>query len=99
MKRMNGKRVVITQVSAVMGKDLVDLFGAEGADLLSDDRGSGGRAGREPRDRTAAYLGPRYGRCRLPCDVRGDGLSAASARARRVTVDDRAPARQDRGGE
>jgi 2-keto-3-deoxy-L-fuconate dehydrogenase len=38
MKRMNGKRVVITQISAFMGTDLVDLFGAEGADLFADDR-------------------------------------------------------------
>jgi 2-keto-3-deoxy-L-fuconate dehydrogenase len=38
MKRMSGKRVVITQISAFMGADLVDLFGAEGADLLADDR-------------------------------------------------------------
>jgi len=28
MKRMNGKRVVITQTSAFMGKNLVELFGA-----------------------------------------------------------------------
>ena len=38
MKRMDGKRVVITQISAFMGKDLVDLFTAEGAKLLADDR-------------------------------------------------------------
>jgi 2-keto-3-deoxy-L-fuconate dehydrogenase len=38
MKRMNGKRVLITQVSAFMGKDLVRLFGAEGAALIADDR-------------------------------------------------------------
>ena len=37
MKRMDGKRVVITQISAFMGKDLVDLFTAEGAKLLVDD--------------------------------------------------------------
>ena len=38
MKRMNGKRVVITQTSAFMGKDLVEIFGAEGAVLVADDR-------------------------------------------------------------
>ena len=38
MKRMNGKRVVITQSSAFMGKDLVEIFGAEGAVLVADDR-------------------------------------------------------------
>jgi 2-keto-3-deoxy-L-fuconate dehydrogenase len=38
MKRMDGKRVVITQIGAFMGKDLVELFAAEGADLLADDR-------------------------------------------------------------
>jgi 2-keto-3-deoxy-L-fuconate dehydrogenase len=38
MKRMNGRRVVVTQTSAFMGKDLIELFGAEGADLLADDR-------------------------------------------------------------
>jgi 2-keto-3-deoxy-L-fuconate dehydrogenase len=38
MKRMSGKRVVITQTSAFMGKDLVELFGAEGAALIADDR-------------------------------------------------------------
>ena len=38
MKRMNGRRVVITQISAFMGKDLVELFGAEGAALVADDR-------------------------------------------------------------
>lgn len=38
MERMAGKRVVITQVSAFMGKDLVDLFRREGANLLADDR-------------------------------------------------------------
>ena len=38
MKRMNGKRVVITQTSAFMGKDLVKIFGAEGAVLVADDR-------------------------------------------------------------
>src|SRR5258706_445791 len=38
MKRMNGRRVVITQTLAFMGKDLIELFGAEGADLLADDR-------------------------------------------------------------
>jgi 2-keto-3-deoxy-L-fuconate dehydrogenase len=38
MKRMNGKRVVVTQISAFMGKDLVERFSAEGADLLADDR-------------------------------------------------------------
>ena len=35
---MNGRRVVITQISAFMGKDLVELFGAEGAALVADDR-------------------------------------------------------------
>ncbi len=38
MKRMNGKRVVVTQISAFMGKDLVELLGAEGASLVADDR-------------------------------------------------------------
>src|SRR5215471_5193382 len=38
MKRMSGKRVVITQTSAFMGKDLIKLFGSEGADLIADDR-------------------------------------------------------------
>jgi 2-keto-3-deoxy-L-fuconate dehydrogenase len=38
MKRMNGKRVVVTQISAFTGKDLVELFGAEGASLIADDR-------------------------------------------------------------
>src|SRR5215813_4159588 len=38
MKRMDGKRVVVTQISAFMGKDLVELFGAEGASLIADDR-------------------------------------------------------------
>ena len=38
MKRMDGRRVVITQISAFMGKDLVELFGAEGAALVADDR-------------------------------------------------------------
>ena len=38
MKRMDGKRVIITQTSAFMGKDLVELFRAEGAELFADDR-------------------------------------------------------------
>lgn len=38
MTQMNGKRVVITQTSAFMGKDLVDRFSAEGAILIADDR-------------------------------------------------------------
>lgn len=38
MERMKGKRVVITQVGAFMGKDLVDLFSSEGADVIADDR-------------------------------------------------------------
>lgn len=36
--RMAGKRVVITQISAFMGKDLVDIFAQEGAHLVADDR-------------------------------------------------------------
>jgi 2-keto-3-deoxy-L-fuconate dehydrogenase len=35
---MLGKRVVITQIDAFMGKDLVALFREEGADLIADDR-------------------------------------------------------------
>ena len=38
MKRMAGKRVVLTQTSAFMGKDLLELFTEEGADLIADDR-------------------------------------------------------------
>jgi 2-keto-3-deoxy-L-fuconate dehydrogenase len=38
MTRLAGKRVVVTQKSAFMGRDLVDLFGKEGASLLADDR-------------------------------------------------------------
>ena len=38
MKRMKGKRVVITQTSAFMRRDLLELFGAEGAALIADDR-------------------------------------------------------------
>ena len=38
MRRMAGKRVVVTQTSAFMGKDLVELFRDEGAELLDDDR-------------------------------------------------------------
>lgn len=38
MQRMAGKRVVITQSGAFMGKDLVALFAKEGADLIDDDR-------------------------------------------------------------
>jgi NAD(P)-dependent dehydrogenase (short-subunit alcohol dehydrogenase family) len=38
MKRMDGKRVVITQISAFMGNDLVELFTTEGANLIADDR-------------------------------------------------------------
>ncbi|MFW8745277.1 SDR family NAD(P)-dependent oxidoreductase [Mesorhizobium japonicum] len=38
LNRMAGKRVVITQIDAFMGEDLVALFAAEGADLVADDR-------------------------------------------------------------
>ena len=38
MQRMAGKRVVITQISAFMGADLVSLFEKEGAELVADDR-------------------------------------------------------------
>jgi 2-keto-3-deoxy-L-fuconate dehydrogenase len=38
MKRMKGKRVVVTQISAFMGKDLIERFRAEGADVVADDR-------------------------------------------------------------
>ena len=38
MPRMADRRVVVTQSSAFMGADLVALFGAEGADVVADDR-------------------------------------------------------------
>jgi 2-keto-3-deoxy-L-fuconate dehydrogenase len=38
LNRTAGRRVVITQTSAFMGRDLVELFTAEGADLVPDDR-------------------------------------------------------------
>lgn len=38
MKRMQGKRVVVTQTSAFMGSDLVERFSSEGAKLVADDR-------------------------------------------------------------
>lgn len=38
MKRMLGKRVVVTQVDAFMGKDLVKVFRDEGAELVADQR-------------------------------------------------------------
>lgn len=38
MKRMLGKRVVVTQVDAFMGKDLVKVFRDEGAELVADER-------------------------------------------------------------
>jgi 2-keto-3-deoxy-L-fuconate dehydrogenase len=38
MKRLQGKRTVITQIDAFMGKDLVALFQSEGADVIADKR-------------------------------------------------------------
>ncbi len=38
MKRLQGKRAVITQIDAFMGKDLVTLFQEEGADVIADRR-------------------------------------------------------------
>lgn len=38
MQRLHGKRAVITQVDAFMGRDLVDLFEAEGAAVIADTR-------------------------------------------------------------
>lgn len=38
MQRLSGKRAVITQVDAFMGKDLVALFEKEGATVIADDR-------------------------------------------------------------
>lgn len=38
IERLAGRRVVVTQTSAFMGPDLVDLFGREGATLVADDR-------------------------------------------------------------
>lgn len=38
LNRLQGRRVVITQISAFMGEDLVKLFSAEGAEVVADDR-------------------------------------------------------------
>lgn len=38
MKRMQGKRTVITQIDAFMGKDLVEMFTKEGAEVIADKR-------------------------------------------------------------
>lgn len=38
MKRLEGKRTVITQVDAFMGKDLVETFTQEGATVIGDQR-------------------------------------------------------------
>ncbi len=38
MNRLAGKRVVITQVDAFMGTDLVELFTKEGAEVIADRR-------------------------------------------------------------
>ncbi|WP_083218877.1 SDR family NAD(P)-dependent oxidoreductase [Bradyrhizobium icense] len=38
MKRLQGKRTVITQVGAFMGKDLMALFQSEGADVIAANR-------------------------------------------------------------
>lgn len=38
MKRLQGKRTVITQVDAFMGKDLTALFRSEGAEVIADGR-------------------------------------------------------------
>ncbi|WP_395670181.1 SDR family oxidoreductase [Rhodoferax sp.] len=38
MKRLEGKRTVITQIDAFMGADLVELFTKEGADVIADQR-------------------------------------------------------------
>jgi len=36
--RLKGKRVVVTQIEAFMGKDIVELFRKEGAELVADNR-------------------------------------------------------------
>jgi len=38
VKRLRGKRTIITQIEAFMGKDLVALFQSEGADVIADSR-------------------------------------------------------------
>lgn len=38
MKRLEGKRTVITQVDAFMGKDIASLFQREGAEVIADKR-------------------------------------------------------------
>jgi 2-keto-3-deoxy-L-fuconate dehydrogenase len=38
MKRLEGKRTVITQIDAFMGKDLAELFEKEGATVIADKR-------------------------------------------------------------
>ncbi|MFT5042682.1 MAG: 2-keto-3-deoxy-L-fuconate dehydrogenase, partial [Hyphomicrobiaceae bacterium] len=37
-KRLQGKRVLVTQADDYMGPATVELFGAEGADLIADTR-------------------------------------------------------------
>lgn len=37
MGRLDGQRILVSQISAFMGKDIVDLFDKEGADLVADD--------------------------------------------------------------
>ncbi|WP_270936166.1 SDR family oxidoreductase [Falsiroseomonas oryzae] len=38
MKRLEGRRAVVTQVSAFMGRDVAAMFREEGAEVVADDR-------------------------------------------------------------
>lgn len=56
MKRLSGKRAVITQIDAFMGTDLIALFESEGADVIADKRDLREREAAESLIREAGHI-------------------------------------------